>query len=143
MFKTARLEAKLDDLVLLLEAGAQFSAIAADAPATAAIYDSAHHSSVRTNDKTSPYSQTEEGSVMSVLNDSLPDLPALIPGTTSSEDTSCNSPASGLYDVVEPSPIEAEEYLSIFHIHKSKYFPFVHIPSTTTAQQLRQERPVL
>lgn len=52
-----------------------------------------------------------------------------------------DSSASFLYDAVEPSPVEAEEHLTIFHTHKSKYFPFVYVPSTTTAQQLRQEQP--
>lgn len=52
-----------------------------------------------------------------------------------------DSSASFLYDAVEPSPVEAEEHLTIFHTHKSKYFPSVYVPSTTTAQQLRPEQP--
>ncbi len=143
MSRSARLEEKLDGLVSLLKAGGQSSAVAANIHPTAAIYDSAHLSNVRTNDETSPRSQTEGGSVKSVLNDYPPNLPVLTPGTTDSEGTSCNSPASVLHDAVEPSPVEAEEYLSTFRTHKSKYFPFVYIPSTTTAQQLRQERPFL
>jgi hypothetical protein len=43
----------------------------------------------------------------------------------------------------EPSPIEAEECLTHFRTYKSRYFPFVHIPSTTSAKQLQQERPFL
>jgi hypothetical protein len=141
--KTARLEEKLDGLVSLLKAGAQPSALVIDTHATAAIDDPAHHSSVRTNNKTSSLSQSEGGSVTSVLNEYLPDLPELTPGTTGSEGDSCKSLASVLHAAVEPSPVEAEEYLSIFHTYKSKYFPFVCIPATTTAQQLRQERPFL
>lgn len=138
--KTARLEEKLDGLVSLLKAGAQSSTIGVNTHATPAIYDSTHHSSVRTNNKTTPHSQTEGGSVTSVSNDYPPDLPVLTPGTTGSEGS---SPASVYYDAVEPSPVEAEEYLTSFHTYKSKYFPFVYISSTTTAQQLRQERPFL
>ena len=43
----------------------------------------------------------------------------------------------------EPSPEEAEYYLTNFITLKLKYFPYVYIPSTMTAQQLRQERPFL
>lgn len=79
----------------------------------------------------------------SILNDHLPDLPVLTPGTINSEGTSSNSPVSVLHDSVEPSPAEAEQYLTIFHTYKAKYFPFIYIPSITTSQQLRQERPFL
>ena len=136
-------EERLDGLVSLLKAGAQPDAIASDTHATTAVYDSDHHSNVRTNDKTSLYRQTERSSVKSVLDDYLPNLPILTPGKPVSEGTMSNSSAAVPYDAVEPSPVDAEEYLTIFHTHKSKYFPFVYVPSTTTAQQLREERPFL
>ena len=41
------------------------------------------------------------------------------------------------------SPFEAEECLELFRSQKLKYFQFVHIPSTVTAAQLREERPFL
>lgn len=128
--KTAQLEEKVDCLLSLLKPGAQF-----DAPA--------HLSSIQTNDKTSPHIQSEVASLASAWDDHLPDLPVLTPGTTDSEGTSGNSPASLLSNSVGPSPVEAEQYLTTFHTYKAKYFPFVYIPSTTTAQQLRQERPFL
>ena len=140
--KSARLEEKLDGLVSLLKAGTQSDAIAADTQALAAMYDSAHHSSIRSNDKTSSYSQTEEASTTSVLDDQLPNLPLLTPGRTDSQAPSSHA-ASLLPDVAEPSPLEAEECLTSFRTHKSKYFPFVYIPPATTAHQLRQERPFL
>ena len=137
--KSAQLEEKIDGLVSLLKAGAQSGAIAADTQASAAIYDSAHSSDVGTNDKTSPHSQTEGGSATNVLDDYLPNLPVLTPGTTGSEGTSCNSPASVLHEAVEPSPVEAEEYLTTLQTHKSKYFPFllypIHYPCSATASR--------
>ena len=141
--KSSRLEEKLDGLVSLLKAGAQSGATAVDAHATVAMYDPAHYSNVRTIDETFPHSQTGGGSVTSVLDNYPPNLPVLTTVTTASDGTSCNSPASVLHDATEPSPVEAEQYLTTFHNHKSKYFPFVYIPPTTTAQQLRQERPFL
>ena len=141
--KSARLEEKLDGLVSLLKAGAQSEAITTDSQAIAAAYDSAHHSSVRTNDKSSPHSQTDIESTTSVVDDQLPNPPVLTPGSIESQGTLSNSSPSLLRDTVEPSPLEAEQCLTIFRIHKSEYFPFVHIPLTTTANQLRQERPFL
>ena len=141
--KSARLEEKLDGLASLLKAGAQSDAIATDSQAIATPYDSAHHSSVRTNEKPSPHSQTDTGSTTSVLNDQLPNPPVLTPGSVESQGTLSNSSPSLLRDTIEPSPLEAEQCLTIFRIHKSEYFPFVHIPPTTTANQLRQERPFL
>ena len=41
------------------------------------------------------------------------------------------------------TPGEAEEYLVTFQTYRSKYLPFISIPSTTTAKQLQQERPFL
>jgi hypothetical protein len=43
----------------------------------------------------------------------------------------------------ELSPAKAEEYLLNFRTYKSKYALFIHIPPTTSAEQLRQERPFL
>ena len=141
--KSARLEEKLDGLVSLLKAGAQSGAIATDSEAIAAAYDSAHHSSVRTNDKSSPPNQTDIESTTSVVDDQLPNSPVLTPGSIESQGTLSNSSPSLLRDTVETSSLEAEQCLTIFRIHKSEYFPFVHIPPTTTANQLRQERPFL
>ena len=49
------------------------------------------------------------------------------------------SPTSGL----EPSPDEAEEFLGSFRPHMATYFPFIIIPESTTAQELRRYRPFL
>ena len=128
--RTAQLEEKFDNLLSLLKAGAQSDAIA-------------HLSSTGPDDKTSPNSQSEGRSVPSVLDGSLSESPVLVPRMTDSESTLSNSPGSVLHDSVEPSSIEAEQYLTIFRAHKAKYFPFVYVPPTTTAKQLRQTRPFL
>ncbi len=121
----------------------QSDASAANAHDTTAIYESDRHSNVRTNNETSPYSRTERGSVTSVLDDYPSNLPVLTPEKSDSEGTLSSSSAAVPHDAVEPSPFEAEEYLTAFRTHKSKYFPFLYIPSTITAQQLHQQRPFL
>jgi hypothetical protein len=45
--------------------------------------------------------------------------------------------------VPEPSLGDAEDNLTHFKTYKAKYLPFIHIPPTTTARQLHQERPFL
>ena len=141
--KSARLEEKLDGLVSLLKAGAQSDAAATDSQAIVATYDSAHHSSVQTNEKSSRYSQNNTSPTTSVLDDQLPNPPVLATGSIESQGTLSNSSQSLLRDMVEPSALEAEQYLTIFRDHKTEYLPFIYIPLTTTADQLRQERPFL
>ena len=141
--KSARLEEKLDGLVSLIKAGAQSDAVPTDSQAIAPTYDSAQHSSVPTNDKSSPYGQTDIRSTTSALDDQLPNPPALTPGSIESQGTLSNPSPSLHHDTVEPSSREAEQCLTIFRIHKTEYFPFVYIPPTITADQLHQERPFL
>lgn len=64
------------------------------------------------------------------------------PGT-SAFDSSTGSPADNFVCPYEPTLPEAEENLKIFLTKQLKYFPFVYISPTTTAEQLRQERPFL
>ena len=129
-FKTAQLEEKVDSLLSLLQAGGQSDAFP-------------HHSSNQTNNNASLHIQGGGESVASALDDHPSDLPLLTPETTDSESTSSKSPVSLHSNLIGPSPVEAEQYLTTFHTYKAKYFPFVYISSTTTAQQLRQERPFL
>ncbi|KIW35297.1 uncharacterized protein PV07_02000 [Cladophialophora immunda] len=59
-------------------------------------------------------------------------------------ETSSTTPTTdGTRASYEPSQAEAEEFLASFRTYKSRCFPFVHIPSTTTASHLKQERPFL
>ena len=141
--KTARLEEKLDGLVSLLKAGTQSSPSSADVHVTHTTHNHTHLSTIQTNNATSPHIQTEKESVTGVLDYNPHNLQTLTPSISGSEDTSRNSLAPVLPCLIEPSLIEAEDYLTFFKSYKSKYFPFVYIPSTTTAQQLRQERPFL
>lgn len=142
MSKTAQLEEKLDGLVSLFKAGGQPSMIATDIHelatgvdatatgihATAATSD--QYSSIRTNTTTASHGPTE-GPVDGISNNSLL-YPTVSTGNTIST-----------LGAAEPSPIEAEECLTVFNTTQLHYFPFVYIPPTTTAQQLRQERPFL
>ena len=141
--KSARLEEKLDGLVSLLKAGAQSDTPATDSQAIAATYDSAPHSSARTNDKSSPYSQCNINSTTSVLDDQLPSPPVLATGSNEPQGTASISSPSPHRDTDEPSQLEAEQCLTIFRNFKTEYFPFLHIPPSTTSNQLRQERPFL
>lgn len=116
--RTARLEEKLDGLVSLIKAGGQSSG-AVKTPHEMTVEDSSPH-----------------GTYHSVA--------VLTPPTDGSTGSPNNHQPYGLLDTdSEPSPVEAESYLINFQTCKSKYFPFIYIPSTTTAQDLRQERPFL
>jgi len=134
--KTAQLEEKLDGLVSLLKSATQSTPIAGDPNATA-MGNLGHDNTIQANSTTSSYSQMEG----SMSYDHFPDPTQLTPATGSGS-TSSHSPTSSIPCAVEPSPYEAEEYLRTFR-QKLKYFPFVYIPSTTSAQHLLQERPFL
>ncbi|KAE9369122.1 hypothetical protein N431DRAFT_412898 [Stipitochalara longipes BDJ] len=119
--RTARLEEKLDSLVSLItsKAGAQ-SSEAISSALTAAIENPTPHDTART-------------------------IPVLTPASTEDSMSSQYSlfMHTGIHDPGSKlTPVEAEEYLRDFQMN-SKYFPFIYIPSTTSAQQLQQERPFL
>jgi hypothetical protein len=117
--RTARLEEKLDGLVSLIKAGAQSNGVTTSPSATAAIDDFMSYSATHI-------------------------IPVLTPASDDSTGSSSYLLPTNAYDTRgEPSPVEAEEYLINFQTYKSKYFPFVYISSTTSAQQLRQERPFI
>jgi hypothetical protein len=117
--RTARLEEKLDGLVSLIKAGAQSGGLIPSSRATTAMDDS-----------------TPGGTFDNVQ--------MLTPATDDSTGSPYNLSPSGFDNTgSELSPVKAEEYLTNFQTYKSKYFPLIYIPSTTTASQLRQERPLL
>jgi len=118
--RTARLEEKLDSLVSLIKAGAQSNQVVSPA-ITAAIENFTTYDTAR-------------------------NVPVLTPASTDdSISSSYNHPLhTGFHDTgSKASPVEANEHLRRFQIDYSKYFPFIYIPSTTSAQQLQQERPFL
>jgi hypothetical protein len=142
--KTARLEEKLDGLVSLIKAGAQSSQVTTSPYATVAIDDFTLTGNTRINANTSTQSQSERALIPSSSNDYIHNVPVLTPATDYSRGSSYSLPPSSFRDPGgEPSPVDAEEYLINFRTCKLKYFPFIYIPSTTRAQQLRQERPFL
>jgi hypothetical protein len=146
--KTAQLEEKLDSLVSLIKAGAQPGTVIASSHVTAPIApidDSMPHGILRLNDNTPTHNTIKRNLVSSSANDyCIHNIPALTPTSDDSTNSINSISPSGFGDTCgEPSPVEAEECLINFQTYKSKYFPFIHIPSTTSAQQLRQERPFL
>jgi hypothetical protein len=143
--KAARLEEKLDGLVSLIKAGAQSSAAITSPHIAAAMDDSTSYGRIRINGNNYSYNQSKRGSVSSSSNDYIHSVPVLTPAATDDCTSSSFNPSpSSFRDASgEPSPVQAEEYLINFQTYKSKYFPFIYIPSTTSALQLVQERPFL
>ena len=153
--KSARLEEKIDGLLSLLKPGipndglgaAELVASSNAVSATTAPYDSAYHSNVQTSTETSPSAHTEVGSAeagsaaRSVHNHVRESSEAA--QATSSTVTAASSQTPISHDTMEPSLAEAEMCLTAFRVYKAKYFPFVYVPPTMTAQQLRCERPFL
>ena len=139
--KTAQLEEKVDGIVSLLRSAAQSGSVAPNPNATT-VWNLGRDNNIQANRTTSLPSQVD-GSSNDVPYDYPPYPTLLTPTTTGSESTFHHSPASGVPGGFEPSLHEAEEFLRIFRTQKSKYFPFIYIPSTTSAQQLFQERPFL
>jgi hypothetical protein len=138
-----RLEEKLDILVSLIKAGEQSGAVIRSPHAMAAIDGSAPYGTIRISANTPIHNQSESGLVSSILNDYIQNVPVLTPATGNLTGSSHNLPPSGFRDTCgEPSSVEAEGYLINFQNCKSTYLPFTDIPSTS-AQQLRQERPFL
>jgi hypothetical protein len=54
-----------------------------------------------------------------------------------------NGLESGSSNESEPSVDEGNALLEIFRNHTSSYFPFISVPKSMSAQELRQERPFL
>ncbi|KAK0634547.1 hypothetical protein B0T17DRAFT_513611 [Bombardia bombarda] len=135
--REARLEAKLDGLISLMSARAP--SIGDD---SIGVGTSTRTASTASLDHTPPafipYNrQPEEASLpMDHLSGDNHHIPSPVFSTTAA----AAAPASLLY---EPCPSEAEEHLANFRLNKLKYFPFVWIPATTSAAQLKQEKPFL
>ena len=63
--------------------------------------------------------------------------------TSGTRSTMYHFPQSSLINGLEPTSAEAEECLNNFRTRMTTYFPFVFIPESTTAHNLRRERPFL
>ncbi|KAI0843906.1 hypothetical protein F5Y00DRAFT_249993 [Daldinia vernicosa] len=128
--KTARLEEKLDGLISLIKTGASGTSAVASPQPSASTGASPPNNGIQADLNGHPHHQSNEGSPSTDPNDHIHNI--------MSQTTDPDYTVS-----YEPSLAEAEEYLSNFKTYKLKYFPFVYIPSTTTAHQLQQEKPFL
>lgn len=133
---STRLEEKLDGLVSLLQARKEPSTIISSPQSTP-------DGTTLIKENTTTTNQSEMSSVLSGSNSYIRNVPILGPATNGATGFSYSLPSFTFCDVDEPSPVEAEEYFINFNSYKSKYFPFIYIPSTASAQHLRQERPFL
>lgn len=125
---------KLDGLISLIQTSASTGAIISSPHTTASINHSAPDGNIHT-DASTPiymYNQVDRDPFLGGPDNHL---------QNASGSTTAVSDSTGAS--YEPSTTEAEEYLMNFQTYKSKYFPFVYIPSTTNAQLLRHERPFL
>lgn len=121
----------------LIKAGTQSSTItAAPQSISAATYSSSYEMELNNP----AINQSEISSTLSTLNSHIP---TLTPATINSPILSESLPLFNLCDLDDPSPAQRAEYLLNFRIYKSKYLPFVHIPSDTNVEQLQQGRPFL
>ncbi|KAJ5692059.1 hypothetical protein N7462_001482 [Penicillium macrosclerotiorum] len=125
--KANRLEAKIDSLVSLMQAGTS----PADLP-LANIVD--HSVSVDVGQENTPVRNSDDDSVLNCLGKNQNNTPATTPAASDSAAPS---------NLGEPSLLEAEEYLTHFQTSKLQYFPFLYIPFTTSAESLRRRRPFL
>lgn len=142
--KASRLEEKLDSLVSLIKSGASTGAISTPHDGAAVFNDLTPRSDIRMTENTPTYHQLEIASMSSSSNNHVGNAS----GFTSANDDLTQStysllPSDSRDTTGEPSSDEAEEYLTNFRMYKLKFFPFFHISSAISAQQLRQERPFL
>lgn len=129
--KTAKLEKKLDGLVALLQATASSSATnSGNSPSTSGpgpdIPQDVHHTLNQTI-------RPEAGSLAPVLT------PVVAP---SSGFISVTAPSLA-HLALQPSLEDAEKYLNSFRTDFTRYFPFVVIAPSVSAQQLAQISPFL
>ncbi|KAF2807184.1 uncharacterized protein BDZ99DRAFT_500451 [Mytilinidion resinicola] len=129
--KTARLEQKLDGLVSLIKSGALSSTVDISPQDMRSLGNTTPRGTINMDTVTPDYIQPLGGSLLGVTD----------AGTL--ENSSTTPTTDSIRASYEPSQVEAEQYLASFRTYKSRGFPFVHIPSTTTASHLKQERPFL
>ncbi len=128
--KAVELEEKIKDLTSLLEEKIYHSR---------AIYGAGHESSAGVN----PSSTSSADSEIDGTSMTRGCVGANVSSGTSNFNSSTSSPSNALPLLDEICPLETNEAFTTFLSEKLKYFPFAHIPSTTTARQLRQQLPFL
>ncbi|KAJ5227234.1 uncharacterized protein N7469_007240 [Penicillium citrinum] len=120
--KTAQLEAKLDNIVSLLQTTGSASGIPTDWE---------HAAPAPTNAQSTPCFLPKADNAISTSTG--------IPSPVSSTSTDCS--ISNACNSLQISPEDAEKTLRNFRTQNMKFIPFLHIPSHVTSQQLRLERP--
>ncbi|KAL2810528.1 hypothetical protein BJX63DRAFT_434175 [Aspergillus granulosus] len=136
--KAARLEEKLEALVSLLRAGVQ--------PAGANPVNLLLGQAGQAQDITMSNAISPPESLDATLSNSTQNIYTMPPSTAALTPDTNTSEAGGQTSVsfssrAEPTALQAEEYLTLFHTQLLPYFPCVYIPPGTTAQQLRRDRP--
>ncbi|PYH99003.1 hypothetical protein BO71DRAFT_343864 [Aspergillus ellipticus CBS 707.79] len=132
--KTGRLEKKLDDLVTLLRAKSEQASVGAAGDYAELIEGLRRAPQPRTR-ITQTVSPAERAIDCGFMTPSTQG-----PATNSHNGHESTGPASPSLD---PTPVQAEEYLHIFATRKLSYFPLIYFSPSTTAQQLQNERPFL
>jgi hypothetical protein len=149
--KTARLEEKLDGLVSLLQSASRSLPLGTGNIVPAAQMQLSPESlqspypglgDERSNE---PYKRMPNQGVAYPGADLglHPPIPTLATPNVASTSTAHNSPMAYSPYLFESSLKEADESLKIFRTYKLKHFPFIVLPASITAQELRRERPFL
>jgi hypothetical protein len=141
---TSKLEEKLDGLVTLLKSASQgVPGLINPSPKSLELTSRQSAAALTTSNGASYGEHTSR--TLSPIVTEPPDSIFTPPVSSSSNPT----PASSLNlqplldPALEPSPEEAESYLNKFRVEFVKHLPFIVIPASTTAHQLRLDRPIL
>ena len=154
--KTEKLEEKIDGLFKLLQSSTSSTSIAdRNAPASTAptsIQPSPNslHSRVASTEcgeDFGPHAIQRQNWNRPSIDGLRLNSPTIAPDaayiTSGTRSTIYHCPESSLPDGLEPSSDEAEECLKSFRPHMAAYFPFIIVPESTTAHELRRDRPFL
>ncbi|KAM7187488.1 hypothetical protein V8F33_011228 [Rhypophila sp. PSN 637] len=148
--KTAQLQDKLDDLVTLLQnaaanstSGTSADALLQQARSLAQVASSSESSSAspgdtpKSNSSFTPNGSSSRGPQPDNTNRPTTEY---VPPSPVSVDALSQANSENNYGISER---EAEECLHIFRTQKLPYLHFVYIPESTTAAELRREKPFL
>ena len=151
--KAQKLEEKLDGLFKLLQSSASTTPTA-DLAASASTTSTSAQPSPESLESHIANTKDAEDFGAQRLNSSHPPVngvrlnsPTIAPDAayvnSGTRSTIYQCPDFSTISSLEPSPDEAEELLGSFRPHIATYFPFINIPASTTAQELRHHRPFL